>query len=74
MLVQRIISNSIWNNFVSSLVYTKRLHRMLSSLQQYFPQRRFVYSRGGQTFSAKGHIEVFIATEGCMLVLHILHL
>jgi len=33
-----------------------------------------VYTRDGQTFSTEGHIEDFIATEGRMLVLHILHL
>jgi len=30
--------------------------------------------QGGQTFSTEGHIEDFIATEGRMLVLYILHL
>jgi len=33
-----------------------------------------VQARGGQTFSTDGHIEDFIATEGRMLVLHVLHL
>ena len=33
-----------------------------------------VYGRGGQTFSAEGHTEDFIATGGLMLVLHELHL
>ena len=33
-----------------------------------------VYTRDGQTFSTEGRIEDFIANEGRMLVLHILHL
>ena len=33
-----------------------------------------VWTKGGQTFSTEDHIEDFIATEGRMLVLQILHL
>jgi len=32
------------------------------------------YARGGQTFSTESDIDDFIATEGRMLELHILHL
>jgi len=31
------------------------------------------WTRGGQTFSTDGHIEDFIAIEGCMLALHYIY-
>jgi len=39
-----------------------------------FLQKSVFWARGGQTFSMEGHIEDFIATEGRMLVLHVLQL